>query len=431
MLTAKTKPLLSVFWQSVNMIYKNNSSQFLIVVSNPSLQHTPFLIQQLATISNSHIIFCTAFYLPNNKFVRAIVPSTVYKNFFKPAFKQITNKNNVEIKTNWQSMCFSLIGKFLYSLAEERVFKQDQIHDKWVSNFVKKKSVQYFIGYEKSCYKTFLQLPVSCKKILDVAQVHPFFIEQLRNTYSFFRKSTGSNTLFELVSAKKVKEYDVADEIWTISSFASKSFNLNQVNFSNKIKQHTLGVNKEIFKPKALPSIPSCQPLQLIYTGICHARKGLHILLDAMEILYNNRVECFLTIIGPPGNATAMLRQKKQDNVTYIDAVSHIQLASYLQKADVFVFPSFLDSWGMSVVEAMACGLPVIVSENSGAAELVTKECGFVIPINNVNILTDKILFFCNNPANVICMGQKSVRAIENISWNAYGNSVRECIKND
>jgi alpha-maltose-1-phosphate synthase len=403
------------------------SKNTYIIVSNPSLQHTPFLIQELAKTPNTNIVFCTAFFLPANWLIKTILPSTFYSKLVKPSLQAVSILPNVQIKTNWKAMCFVLFGKWQYSLAEERVFKQDTIHDKWVSKFVQQKKITCFIGYEKSCVNTLKQLPNVCKKILDLAQVHPNFIQNLRTSFSFFKESTGSDNLFNTISSKKKIEYDCVDEIWTISSFARNTFFSTNVS-THKIKQHTLGVNKTVFTPKALNCSSNNSTLNLIYIGICHARKGLHILFQALENLHIKGVNCCLTIIGPEGNATAVLKKKKIPNVFFINAVSQKEVVNYLHKADVFVFPSFLDSWGMAVIEAMSCGLPVIVTENCGAAALVTIDCGFVIPINNIEALENKILFFYNNPDAKISMGNQAVKAVSKITWDAYGKSVENSV---
>ena len=66
-------------------------------------------------------------------------------------------------------------------------------------------------------------------------------------------------------------------------------------------------------------------------------------------------------------------------------------------ESDVFVFPSYLDSWAMVVVEAMACGLPVLVSENTGAKDVVHESCGEILSVGNYHQLKEKIEYIIND----------------------------------
>ena len=73
----------------------------------------------------------------------------------------------------------------------------------------------------------------------------------------------------------------------------------------------------------------------------------------------------------------------------------------------------------------MSCGLPVILSENTGAYDAITQdgEEGFVIPIKNVEAIKEKILYLYNNQDIAKEMGQKGKKRIESgFTWEDYGN---------
>ena len=116
-------------------------------------------------------------------------------------------------------------------------------------------------------------------------------------------------------------------------------------------------------------------------------------------------------------------------NSTHIPFLEHEQLVQELHKADLFVFPSYSDSWGMAVIEAMASGLPVIVSENTGAKDAVTNDCGFVIPIDDADALADKVLYFYNNRAEIERMGRNASKKAQKYTWDNYHKQVGDFIK--
>ncbi|MFX9973356.1 hypothetical protein ABTP41_19235, partial [Acinetobacter baumannii] len=76
---------------------------------------------------------------------------------------------------------------------EEKSFKEDIKHDQWVSVWIEKHKPDLVIGYEKSSFQTFQAVKrYNGKCYLDLAQVHPFFIKQLREEHSFFKAIKGS-----------------------------------------------------------------------------------------------------------------------------------------------------------------------------------------------------------------------------------------------
>jgi len=91
------------------------------------------------------------------------------------------------------------------------------------------------------------------------------------------------------------------------------------------------------------------------------------------------------------------------------------------QEADIFVLPSVDDGFGMVVAEAMAAGLPVIVTENVGPADHIEDGVeGFVGPIRNPQALAAKIKFFYDNPDEVKKMSLASLKKSRFFSPEAY-----------
>jgi len=88
------------------------------------------------------------------------------------------------------------------------------------------------------------------------------------------------------------------------------------------------------------------------------------------------------------------------------------------------VLPSLADGFGMVVPQAMACGLPVIVTENVGAADIVTDGVdGYVVPIRDVAALKEKIRYLYEDPAARQRMSAAAVKkAGRHLSWDVYGD---------
>ena len=100
-----------------------------------------------------------------------------------------------------------------------------------------------------------------------------------------------------------------------------------------------------------------------------------------------------------------------------------------LHQSDVFILPSYLDSWGMVVIEAMACGLPVIITENTGAKTAVDVKSGFVIPVDDRISIEEKILFFYHNRPEIERRGRKAHEQAQKYTWDRYHKELEDCVK--
>jgi len=107
----------------------------------------------------------------------------------------------------------------------------------------------------------------------------------------------------------------------------------------------------------------------------------------------------------------------------------HSELATHYQAADVFVLPSFLDSWGMVVNEAMACGTPVIVSSNVGSRDLVNCQNGFVFPAGDIDALAHQITECYNDRRKLVAMGRVAHESVSKMTWDSYYENVRATIR--
>lgn len=109
-------------------------------------------------------------------------------------------------------------------------------------------------------------------------------------------------------------------------------------------------------------------------------------------------------------------------NVTFYGRIPHTAVPSALNKMDIFCVPSTLDSesFGVSAVEAMACGIPCITSDVAGLSEvMVNGETGYIVPRKDVDALADKIIELVMNPQMRTIMGKNGrKRVMQYYEWN-------------
>lgn len=115
--------------------------------------------------------------------------------------------------------------------------------------------------------------------------------------------------------------------------------------------------------------------MEVIFVGQLVPRKGVDLLLEAMRPFFDDYPELRLSVIGGGSEARALQALAHsfgiEDRVNFEGTVPSDKVQSRLASADVMVLPSRWDGWGMVVNEALSAGVPVIVSDRCGAADLV------------------------------------------------------------
>ncbi len=144
--------------------------------------------------------------------------------------------------------------------------------------------------------------------------------------------------------------------------------------------------------PRATAMRPEADRLEVVYVGQVIERKGVDLLLDAMLPLFDRFPTLHLRIVGD-GDMTGRLRADvagtpAAEKVTFAGVVSSVDAPAVIARADVLVLPSRWDGWGLVVNEALSQGVPVVVSTQCGAADLVRDGSnGFVFKSEDVTAL--------------------------------------------
>jgi len=108
----------------------------------------------------------------------------------------------------------------------------------------------------------------------------------------------------------------------------------------------------------------------------------------------------------------------------HIPNVPRIMLAEIYRWADVFVFPTLIEGMGLVVLEAMASGIPVIVTPN-GPGDVVREGVdGYVVPIRDVDAIADRLDYLRANPEARMQMGANARERALEFTWEAYGRNV-------
>lgn len=159
------------------------------------------------------------------------------------------------------------------------------------------------------------------------------------------------------------------------------------------------------------------QPI-FLYVGRITARKGIKTLLQACAILKKQGYSDYTLLIVGKGDQQDELEAfiKEQDfpeQVNWVGWVDYGSLGAYFQQANIFVFPTFEDVWGMVVPEAMVFGKPILCSNGAASCELVVEgENGYIFDPTNAQELSEKMRIFIDNPDLIESMGESSRQLI-------------------
>jgi glycosyltransferase involved in cell wall biosynthesis len=129
---------------------------------------------------------------------------------------------------------------------------------------------------------------------------------------------------------------------------------------------------------------------RVLYVGQLHYRKGLRYAIDAFRQLKHPKKE--FVIVGPKTQITGLEQTRIPDGVVFTGPLKGEALSEQYRRATVFVLPSIEDGFGLVVGEAMSFGLPVLITTNTGASDVVNDGVeGYVVPPGDERALAERL----------------------------------------
>jgi glycosyltransferase involved in cell wall biosynthesis len=169
----------------------------------------------------------------------------------------------------------------------------------------------------------------------------------------------------EAMKERKLQEYELASRLMVYSEFHGQSF-VSQGVAPERLFQNPLWVDTDFWQPvTALKrSHASAGTLHLLFVGELSLRKGLPFLFKALELL---DAPVRLTLAGRPTDQVTIPSRIGRAEIVATGPLTKHRLRELYAEHDLLVLPSVADAFGWVAVEAMACGIPVLLSENCGA----------------------------------------------------------------
>lgn len=278
---------------------------------------------------------------------------------------------------------------------------------------------------EKVCFNYLKKHAPNIKRIVDCANSPVYYMKNIYENdmaYAELKKEAPSfwnvNELAKQMAGLEATEFFLAP-----SHFVQRGLEYCGIQ-SDSIFVLPYGTNFEPQKePQMIPDV-----VRFIYVGQVTHRKGMHYLLKAFSELEPFGVE--IDIIGGwPSNSELYRMYKGFRNIRFHGNILHAQVREMLLQDNVFVFPSLSEGLSLSCLEAMSCGLPIICSVNSGANDFVQNGYnGFVIRPDDISALKEKILFFYNNPKEIVEFSKNTLNTIGEITWDTYSARINRLL---
>jgi glycosyltransferase involved in cell wall biosynthesis len=181
-------------------------------------------------------------------------------------------------------------------------------------------------------------------------------------------------------------------------------------------------------------SIPDEGPLKLLCVARLIKRKGQHHLIEALKKIKDLGVDIIVDLVGS-GDAEGEYRvlvneHDVEDRINFQGYIPREEMPEVYAQAHIFVLPSFNEGMSVATLEAMACGLPVIVSRTPGTEDLVIEgENGFTFDWGDIKTLTNLLLELESDRAYARKMGQASRNLAYRFTWESSSQKFDQLFK--
>ncbi len=228
--------------------------------------------------------------------------------------------------------------------------------------------------------------------------------------------------------ARLVAETRMASQWIVASSFTRRTLLENGIP-ADSIAVVPYGVDLQKFSPALGEQRQrnANAPLRLLFVGTINQRKGIKYLLEAMRLLGSRRVE--LTVCGRVVDDLSLFRSFGP-NVQVRPSVRADELLAAYRQADLFVFPSVAEGFGQVLLEALACGLPILSTTSTAAPDLVTDGVqGFVVDPRRPDLLAGRIEWALLHRAPLAEMRIAARQRAETFTWQRFRLGIVEAVR--
>jgi glycosyltransferase involved in cell wall biosynthesis len=279
-----------------------------------------------------------------------------------------------------------------------------------------------FVGWSGACFESFRRAKeLGAVTIVERGSSHMVYQTQVL-TEEYERWGLKFSATHPGVYEREIQSYQEADRIAIPSFYVKRSF-LAQGIPERKLIHVPYGTSLKEFYPVTKED----STFRVIHCGGINLRKGIQYLLQAFFELKLPDAELWLVGTVDP-EVLPFLKKYESDKIILKGKQPQNQLRWFYSQCSVFCLASIEEGLAMVQPQAMACGLPVIHTTNTGGEDIIRHSIdGFCVPIRDVEALKEKIIFFYENPEKQKEMRKNALtRAESSLSWDDYGKNIIE-----
>lgn len=230
------------------------------------------------------------------------------------------------------------------------------------------------------------------------------------------------------------KEIELSDRILVPSTFVKKTFLLEGVPYSKIILLplgHSSEYQSDSFDDLSKienPTRTQFDPLRVVFVGQLVQRKGLSYLLEGFNRA-NLPLGSSLKLVGLDTSGLAKSRIRNLPNVFALGHLSRSQIKEVLLQSDLFILPSLFEGFPLSAIDAMSLGIPVVVSDNTFAEDLIQHEVsGFIVKSRDSKEISDILEFAAANPQKIKDIGVIGMQIAQKYDWKSYQSNLNQLL---
>lgn len=392
-----------------------------VIVAHPGTQHsyeTAFGLQQAGLLQE----YITGLYFKEGQGIGRVLPS-LPEGVGDRALRELKKRRRAGIDEARVRTCTWLEAAYLAfahapvpaSVPRRVMLLRNRLFSRLVAKRVRSAKPQAVICYTSCALEPFRAASrIGAVKILDQPSCHHNVgLEVLKREQKTGRVGLDVNPPPEWLIEQCTEEARQADLVLAGSVLVKESLVKAGI-AADKVSVLPYGVDLGLFYP-ASETVPS-KSLTAVYVGQLASFKGLAYLLEAFKGVPTSA--CRLLVIG--GRAEdARLLDRYGVVFEHVPFVPRTELARLLRKADFFVYPSLLDGSALVTYEALASGLPVITTPNSGSVVRDGID-GFIVPPRDVDALRERIERLIRDRDLRQAMSLNARKRAEEYSWGKY-----------
>lgn len=333
-------------------------------------------------------------------------------------------------------IAFSKLGFYKYVRHEHGWASIDSVYQDFdrstaqrLIKLVKKQKVNAVYAYEDGALETFKQakkLSLMCVYDLPIAYWETgrrLMLEEADRMPAWSGTLGGGIQDSEAKLERKTHELEMADIIVGPGKFVMDSIPAWAAD-----KQTIMApFGSPVLSPGSTPyklsnSQSNRRQVRILFVGSMGQRKGLGDLFAAVKLL--NHPDLELVVMGSL-LAPIEFYRAQLGGFRYELGRPHDQVLALMASCDVFCLPSIVEGRALVMQEAMSQGLPLIITPNTGGADLVIEgRTGFIVPIRSPEAIAEKLAWFLDNRSKIPEMGRNAQAHASTYTWDRYGKTV-------